>query len=81
MHDEEVAPSTSIRKKRYKSSFRYSTMKELQNASEYKRSSKKDSSDPNNVKKTLKFLKRLLKMSETIMECNEQEGLRTPISQ
>jgi hypothetical protein len=64
--------------RRYKSLFRYWTLKQLENAKQYKKSSKQYSFDTSNVTKTLKFPKRLLRMSEIIMECDEQEGLQTP---
>jgi hypothetical protein len=52
MHErEEVTPSTSTRKRRYKTSFRYSTMKDLKRAKESKKKAVGIS-----VKKTLTFL-------------------------
>jgi hypothetical protein len=53
-------------------------MKQLENAREYKKLSKLYSSNTSNVTKALKFLKRLLSMSKTIMECDEQKGFQTP---
>jgi hypothetical protein len=71
MQREVIIPSTSTRKRRFKSSLRYSTMKELQNVGEYKRLLKKESNDPSNVTKASKLSKKLLKMSETILESDE----------
>jgi hypothetical protein len=78
MHEEEVTLLSSTRKRRLKSSFRYSTMKQLENAREYKRSSKRDSTDTNNVIRTLKFSKSLLKISEIVTESDEHESLKSP---
>jgi hypothetical protein len=46
-------------------------MKELKNAREYKKTSKKGTSDCSNVTKALTFSKRLLNMFETVTHCNE----------
>jgi hypothetical protein len=46
-----VTPSTSTRKRRLKSSFRYSTMKQLEKSREYKKLQKTDKVDCRNDKK------------------------------
>jgi hypothetical protein len=46
-----VTLSTSTRKRRLKSSFRYSTMKQLEKSREYKRLHKADKADCRNDKK------------------------------
>ena len=51
-------------------------MKQLENAREYKKLSKLYSSNTSIVTKALEFLKRLLSMSKTIMECDEQKGFQ-----
>jgi hypothetical protein len=73
-----VTPSTSTRKRRLKSSFRYSTMKQLEKSREYKRLQKTDKADCRNDKKPARQSKRLLKLSETSLESNDQQALRTP---
>jgi hypothetical protein len=65
-------PSTSTRKRRYKTSFRFSTMKQLESAREYK-------SSASNVTKVAKVPKRALKLPKSISESDEQDGLQTPI--
>jgi hypothetical protein len=55
--------STNTRKKRLKSSFRYSTMKPLENAREYKRLKKNVSTDRRKGTQAARQSKRLLKMS------------------
>jgi hypothetical protein len=62
-----VTPKTNNRKRRRKSSFRYSTMKELKNAREYKKSVKKSSDEPSNVAKTLEYPRKLMKKLDTII--------------
>ena len=57
MHEgEEVIPCTSSRKRRFRSSFRYSTMKELKRARESKKKARSEQGDGISVKKTLTFL-------------------------
>jgi hypothetical protein len=60
MHRKGLTPSTNTRKKRLKSSFRYSTMKQLENAREYKRLKKKDSTGCRKNTKPARQSKRLL---------------------
>jgi hypothetical protein len=69
-----ITPSTNTRKKRFKSSFRYSTMKELKKAREYKRAMKKSSDEPSSVTKTLRVVKKL----DTIGNANLEKGFQTP---
>jgi hypothetical protein len=71
-------PSTSTRKRRYKTSFRFSTMKQLESAREYKRMLRSESS-ASNVTKVAKVPKRALKLPKSISESDEQDGLQTPI--
>jgi hypothetical protein len=58
---DEVTPSTSSRKRRIKSSFTYSTMKELQKAREYKKKPKVTTGEPSSMQKILKYPTRLEK--------------------
>ena len=63
-------PSTSTRKRRYKTSFRFSTMKQLESAREYKRMLRNESS-VGNVTKVVKVSKRALKLPKTISKFDE----------
>jgi hypothetical protein len=74
-----VTPSTSTRKRRLKSLFRYSTMKQLEKSREYKRLQKTDKADRKNDKKPARQSKRLLKLSKTSLESDDQQALRTSI--
>jgi hypothetical protein len=58
---EEVTPSTSCRKRRKKTSFRFYTMKELKKARGYKSKKKLITEEPSGVQKTLKYPKRAQK--------------------
>jgi hypothetical protein len=64
--NEEVTPSTSFRKRIKKTSFRYSTMKELQKAREYKSKKKLITHEPgsknSNTLKRLQFLKMAIRL-------------------
>jgi hypothetical protein len=73
-----VTPSTRTRKRRKKSSFRYSTMKQLENARKYKRLKNKDNIGRRKDTKPTRQSKRLLQMSQSVLESDEQKGLRTP---
>ena len=66
-----VTPFSSTRKKRLKSSFRYSTMKQLEKSIEYKRLRKTDKADCRNDKNLAWQSKRLLKLSKTSLESND----------
>jgi hypothetical protein len=57
----EVILSTSTRKKIYKSSFKYSNMKQLENAREYKKLLRRDIKDQSNITKASKLSTSLLK--------------------
>jgi hypothetical protein len=72
-----VFPQTSIRKRQKKSSFRYSTMKELKKAREYKKSAKKNADEPDSVAKTLRYPRRVSKKSNTVIKSSPEEGFRT----
>jgi hypothetical protein len=85
MHErEEVTPSTSTRKRRYKTSFRYSTMKDLNRAKESKKKAVGIS-----VKKTLTFPEKNQEMGsivgsivgEGILEIEEEkDGEDKPVN-
>jgi hypothetical protein len=75
---ESVSPQTSTRKRRKKSSFRYSTMKELKKAREYKKSSQKNGNEPNSVAKTLRYPRRVSKKSNIVVISSPEEGFMTP---
>ena len=66
-----VTPFTSTGKRRLKSSFRYSTMKQLEKNIEYKRLQKTDKADCRNDKNPARQSKRLLKLSKTSLESND----------
>jgi hypothetical protein len=53
-------------------------MKQLENAREYKRLLRKDSTGRRNDTKPIRQSKRLLQMSKIVLESDEQEGLKTP---
>jgi hypothetical protein len=76
--DMSVSPQTSSRKRRKKSSFRYSTMKELKKAREYKKSAQKNADEPDSVSKTLRYPRRVSKKSNTVIISSPEEGFRTP---
>jgi hypothetical protein len=79
MHEgESVSPPTYTTKRRKKSSFRYSTMKELKKAREYKKSTQKNGNEPNSVAKTLRYPRRVSKKSNTIVISSPEEGFETP---
>jgi hypothetical protein len=79
MQDIEIVnPSSSCRKSRRKTSFRYSTMKELQKAREYKSKKKLVTSDPSIVQKTLKYPTRAQKQQDTEIDEVHEEGYQTP---
>jgi hypothetical protein len=71
-------PSISTRKRRYKTLFKFSTMKQLESAREYKKMLRSENS-AGNITKAAKVSKRALKLSETISESDEQDGLQTPM--
>lgn len=79
MQRKDLTLSTSIRKRGLKSSFRYLTMKQLENAREYKKL-KNDSTGRRNDTKPVRQLKKLLQMSQLALESYEQEGLQKPTS-
>jgi hypothetical protein len=54
-------------------------MKQLENAREYKRLKKKDNTGRRKDTKLTRQSKRLLQMSQSILESDEQEGLQIPI--
>jgi hypothetical protein len=54
-------------------------MKQLENARQYKRLKKKDSTSRRKATKPARQSKRLLQMSQSVLESDEREGLRTPI--
>jgi hypothetical protein len=72
-----ITPQSSARKRRKRSSFRYSTMKELKKAREYK-SAKKSTIEPNSVAKTLRYPRRLSKKSDTVIISSPEEVFKTP---
>ena len=53
--------------------------KSFKNARQYKKISNWDNNNPNTITKALKFSKRLLKMSKTVMEYDEHESLKTSL--
>jgi hypothetical protein len=70
-----VTPSTSCRKRRKsKTSFRYSTMKELQRAREYKSKKKLITDEPSSVHKTLEYPKKAQKQQVTKKVAIPEDG-------
>jgi hypothetical protein len=74
----EVVPSTSCRKKRKRTSFRFSTMKELKKAREYKSKKKVITKEPSGVQKTLKYPKRAQKQQDFEKVAHPGDGYQTP---
>jgi hypothetical protein len=73
---EGVTPSTNIR--RYKSLFRYSSIKGLKRARQDSKKFLKGIYDPNSVTKALKFSKWLLERKIITIECVIDEVRETP---
>jgi hypothetical protein len=72
-------PSTSTRKRRYKTSFKFLTKKQLESVREYKRMLRSESS-AGNVTKVVKVSKKVLKLSKIISKSDEQDGKSQPCS-
>jgi hypothetical protein len=75
---EEVTPSTSCRKRRKKRSFRFSTMKELKKAREYKSKKKFITEEPSSLQKILKYPKRAQKQQDSENVTIPEDGYQTP---
>jgi hypothetical protein len=73
-----VTPSTSCRKRRKRTSFRFSTMKELKKAREYKSKKKVITEEPCGVQKTLRDPKRAQKQQDSEKVAHPADGYQTP---
>ena len=75
---EEVTPSTSCRKRRKKRSFRFSTMKELKKAREYKSKKRLNTEEASSVQKIIKYPLRAQKHQDIGKVSNPEDGNQTP---
>jgi hypothetical protein len=74
----EVTPSTNCRKRKKRTSFRFSTMKELKKAREYKSKKKLITKEPSGVQKTLKYPKRAQKQQDSKKVAHPWDGYQIP---
>ena len=73
-----MTPSTSCRKRRKKSSFRFSTMKELRKARDYKRKKTLSIDEGCSVQKILKYPSKAQKHQDNGKVSNPEDGNLTP---